>query len=43
MHITINAMQSAMDIPGCLTVEEIREVTLEDEHLSALVELVLCG
>ena len=23
--------------------EEIREVTLEDEHLSVLAELVLCG
>ena len=41
MHIAINAIESCMDIPGCMKVEEIREVTLEDEHLSVLTELAL--
>ena len=30
-----------MDITDCISTEEIREVTLEDEHLSALAGLVL--
>ena len=30
-----------MDIPDCMTAEEIRIVALEDEHFSALAELIL--
>ena len=29
--------------PDCTMAKEIREVTLEDEHLIALAELELCG
>ena len=43
IHISINATQACTDIPECMTTEEIREVTLEDEHLSALPELILCS
>ena len=42
-HITINAIESCTDIPDCKTAEEIRKVILEDEHLNALAELILCS
>ena len=41
MHITINAIGSCTDIPYCTTAEEIREMTIEDEHFSTLVESIL--
>ena len=31
-----------MDIPYCMTAEEIRLATLDDEHLGILSEYVLC-
>ena len=34
--IAINAIESCMDIPDCMTAEETRSVTTEDEHLSML-------
>ena len=36
-------MGSCIGIPDCMTAEEIREVTLEDEHVSAFAELILHG
>ena len=41
--ITINTTESCTDIQQCMTSEEVREVTLEDEHMSALVVLILCS
>ena len=32
-----------MDIIECMTGEEIREVTLDEEHLSTLTEFIHCG
>ena len=43
MHVTTNATESCINISDCMTAEEIREVTLWDEHLSALAELVPCS
>ena len=43
MYITIIAIESSMDIPDCMTAEEIREATPGDEHLSVLAELILCS
>ena len=43
MHITINTVDLCMDLPVCLTADEIRIVTLEDEHLGALAELIFHG
>ena len=43
MYITINARESYMDISDCMTAEELREVTLGDEHLSALAKCILHG
>ena len=40
MHITTSAIQSYTDIPHCMTWEEIRKVTLEDEHLSSFAEII---
>ena len=42
-HLSINAIEACTDILECITSEEIREVTLEDEHLSTLAELKFCG
>ena len=36
MCITINAIESCTDIPSYITAEEIKDVTLGDEHLSVL-------
>ena len=41
MFITINTIKSYMDICNCMTADKIREATLQNEHLSALTELVL--
>ena len=41
MHITINTIESCTDIPDCLTAEEIREATLEDNHLNVWQGLIL--
>ena len=43
MRITIYTIESCTDIPGCMTAEEIRKVTLEDENLCALAEFTLCS
>ena len=42
IYIIINAVESCTDIPDCMTAGEIREVTLEGEHLSALADFILC-
>ena len=41
MQIIINAIESCMDIPNCMTAEEIGEAALGDKHLSTLAELVI--
>ena len=41
MHININAIELCMAIPDCLTAEEIRDAALDNEHLSALADLIL--
>ena len=41
MNITINAIESFMDISGSMTAEEIRSVTTDDEHICRLSEYVL--
>ena len=42
-HVHQNWHKSCMDIPECMTVKEVRVAFMEDEHLSALEELVLCS
>ena len=42
MCVTFNAIESCTYMPECLTAEEIREVILDDEHLSGFAELILC-
>ena len=32
MHLTINTIKSCIDIPDCMTAEEIGESTLEEEN-----------
>ena len=41
MNITINAIESCTNIPDCMTAEEIRSDTIEDEHLSMISAYVL--
>ena len=41
--MTINAVESCMDIPDCMTAAEIRQATLGNEHLGILTEYVLSG
>ena len=41
--ITINAIESCTDIPDCMTTEDIRLASLEDEHLDMLSEYVSQG
>ena len=40
---TLNAIESCMDIPDCMTVEEIRITVLDDVHIGMLSELILHG
>ena len=40
MNIPINAIESCMDIPHCMTLEEIRSVTIDYKHLSMLSDNV---
>ena len=32
MNITIDAIESCIDIPDCMTAEEIKSATIDDEH-----------
>ena len=41
MCITINTIESHMDISDCKTAEEIRTAILDDEHIAILSELIL--
>ena len=41
MCITINAIESCIDVPDCMTAVEIKTATLDDEYLSILAELLL--
>ena len=43
MCITISAIESCMNLPECMAVKKIRIVTIDDEHLGVLLELVLHG
>ena len=43
MYITGNAITSCMDVQDCMTAEEIRVATLDDEHIGKLSELILCS
>ena len=43
MNITINPIKSSMDLPDCMTAEQIRSATIDDKYLSILSEYVLCG
>ena len=43
MYTTINAIESWMDIPDCVTAEEIRMATLDNEQLAILSEHVFCS
>ena len=43
MSLSIHAIELCKDIPDCMTVEEIKLATLDDEHLAMLSEYVLCG
>ena len=36
-------MESCTDIPDCMTAEEIRIATLDDEHICILSEIILHG
>ena len=42
MCITINAIESSMDIPEYMTAEEIRIATLDDDYRGMLSELQFC-
>ena len=41
MYMTINAVESCMEIPDCMTVEETTVASQDDEHLGILLEHVL--
>ena len=41
--ITMNAIESCIDIPDCLTAKEIRIPTLGDKQIGMLPELLLCS
>ena len=43
MCITINAMESCMDIPDCMTADKIRQAILDNEPLGMLSEYILHG
>ena len=43
MSITIDVMESCTDLPDCMTEEEFRSGTIDDEYLSMLSECVLHG
>ena len=36
MNLNMNAIGTCTDIPECMTAEEIRHVTIKDEHIGAL-------
>ena len=36
ISVTINAMESCIDIPDCMTTDKIRLTTLDNEHLGRL-------
>ena len=41
MYITINTIESHMDIPDYMTAEEIRIAMLYDEHVGMLDKLII--
>ena len=43
MNITINAIETCIDMQVCMTAEEIRSVAIDDELLGMLKEYVLYG
>ena len=43
MNVTIDAIEPKIYIPYYMTAEEIKSVTIDDEHLSMVSEYVLCG
>ena len=43
MNIKVNAIESCTDMPDYMRSEEIKSVTINDEHLSIVSDYVLCG
>ena len=43
MNLNINAIETCMDIPECMSTEEMRHTTQVDDHLNALTMYVIHG
>ena len=43
MKININAMDTAKVIPKCMTIQEIQQATIKDEHLHQLRQCIIRG
>ena len=43
MQISVNAMQLTANVPDCMTCNELKEVTSQDQHLQQLMEYIIQG
>ena len=43
MDIRVDAIQSATDIPGCITISQIQQAMAQDEHLQCLKNIIITG
>ena len=43
MKINMNAIDTAMDIPNCIDIQEIQQATVKDDHLQQLREHIIRG
>ena len=43
MQFGINAIQKTTNIPGCMTMHELQQVTCQDQHMQCLKEYIIKG
>ena len=43
MDVWVDAIQSATDVPECISVAEIEQASIQDDHLQKLKNLIIAG
>ena len=43
MDVRVDAIQSTTDIPECISISQVKQATVQDEHLQHLKNIIIAG
>ena len=43
MDVWVDSIQSSVDMPGCVSMEEIQQASSQDDHLQQLKKFIIAG